>query len=140
MDEGGGGISQPGEFQTGFFYALTLFFDHKDLILSAVFEKKIHPCGICRGRSMNHGPVLFYHSTLLHGFGQGGSGLLGSGVDHHTAHIQIQPVDGKNLSAQRIPEQLGHTAGAVLRADTHGLDGNGKILVGIQDVHKCPPE
>ena len=76
--------------------------------------------------------VFLRKLTLLHRFAQGRGGRLVPGVDHEAAHIQIQPVDGVDFTAQRVFQFLGHL---VFRIHAHGLDDDRVIPVLFHDLH-----
>jgi len=108
-DKAGLAFGQPFVFQPGLLYAASLPFYHKNLVLFAVLPQKILPVAAFRGCSMDHSHVFLYHGPLLDGFGKGSGRLLGAGIDHDAAHIQIQPVDGIDLTAKLLLQCFGDT-------------------------------
>ena len=92
--------SKADKFQSCFFYALSLPFYCENLVLFGILPKKVCPVTVFGHVAMNHGNVFFYHSSFLYRFGQGGSSLLISCVDHNAAYVFVQPVDRIDLTAQ----------------------------------------
>ena len=124
MDQGLFSLSQPPEFQSGFFDPFSLPFYHENLVFGAVLPQQIRPVAGFRRRTVNHGHIFFHHGSLLNRFAQCGGCGLRPGVDHDTPHIFIQPVNGKDLA----PQCRRHI---MLRIHPNGLDANNDILVGI---------
>ena len=124
VDQAGIAVGAPLEFQTGIFHALALFFDGEDLVLAAVLEEEILPVAAFRGRAVDHGHIFLHHRAFLYRLAEGGGGLLGAGVDHNTAHVQIQPVDGEDLAFQCGGD-------FVLRVHAHRLDDHIQVTVSI---------
>ena len=81
---------------------------------------------------MDHGHIFFYHGTFLDGFGKIGRCLLCPGKNHHTAHIFVQPVNGKNFSAKLLFQSGGNFR---FRIQSHGLDTYGDLLIPIENLH-----
>ena len=54
------------------------------------------------------------------------------GVDHDTAHIFIQPVDGENISAQLLLQRGGYLR---LGVHSHRLDADGDAFIRIENFH-----
>ena len=81
------------------FNTFALFSYHKNLVFSTVFEKIIFPIGYFGWCPVDHGYIFLNHLTILYSLAQSSSGRFCAGIDHHTTHIFIQPVDGENLTA-----------------------------------------
>ena len=85
---------------------------------------------------MHHGKILLDETSLLNTPGQSRRGGTGSGIDHDPAHVLIQPVNGVDFPAQDFPEELRNLS---LRVQTHRLDADRDLPVGIQNFHESPP-
>ena len=81
---------------------------------------------------MHESQILLDHCTLLNGFGEGGGSLPGAGIDHDTAHIFVQTVDGEEFAAQLLLQRGGDFG---LRVQPHGLDTDGQLPVIIENFH-----
>ena len=57
---------------------------------------------------MDLGHIFLYQPALLDQPGEFGGSGPGAGVEHHAAHVLIQPVQGENIPAQLLPQSLGH--------------------------------
>ena len=127
-------FGQTVEFQTGLFYTAPLTFYHKDLVLLAVFPQKVLPVAAFGRGAVDHGHVFLDHGAFLNGFGEGSGGLLGAGVDHHTAHVFIQPVNGEDVPAKAFL-QSGRNFRFGIQA--YRLDADDDLFVGIKNFHGC---
>ena len=135
MHQTGFPFRQPLEFQPCLLYTAPLTFYHKNLVLFAVLPQKIFPVTGFRRGTMHHGHIFLDHGTFLDGFGKGGSCLLFPGIDHDTAHIFIQPVDGENLSAKLCNQPGGNLC---LGIQPHRLDTDSNVGIGKQNFHSMP--
>ena len=77
---------------------------------------------------MHQRPILLHELPLLNQPGKLRRRLFGAGVDHHTSHIQVEPMDGEYLAPQLFQNRRRH---GVLRVHAHGLYNDRQIAVGI---------
>ena len=127
-------FGQTAKFQPGLFYTAPLTFYHEDLVLLAVLPQKVLPVAAFGRGAVDHGHVFLDHGAFLYGFGEGSGGLLGAGIDHHTAHVFIQPVNGEDVAAKAFL-QSGRNFRFGIQA--HRLDADDDLLVGIKNFHGC---
>ena len=127
-DQAGFSGSQPGKFQPGLFHAAPLTFYHEDLVLLAVLPQKVLPDAAFGRGAVDHGHVFLDHGAFLYGSGEGSGGLFGAGIDHHTAHVFIQPMNGEDVAA-KVFLQSGRNFRFGIQA--HRLDADDDLLVGI---------
>ena len=118
-----GNLYQPGFLDTG-----SLPLDHKHLVLLAVLPKQIFPVSAFGRGAVDHGNIFLHHGAFLNCLGKGcGSGSAAC-VDHHTAHILVQPVYGENFATQLLLQRCGHFRFCV---QTHRLDADYIMLVSM---------
>ena len=135
VDQRGFAFCQPLEFQPGVFNTFSHPLDYEYLVFAAVFPQKILPiAGLGRG-AVDQTAVFFYHSAVLDGFGQPGCGSFCSGIDHNTAHIQVQSVKREYLTAQFFSEQGRERIVPILGADANRLDADNDFFILIKDFH-----
>ena len=123
---------QCGKFQTGFFDTLSFLPDDKNLVFCTVLKKKIFPVAGFRRSAMYYSNIFFYHGAFLNRFAQGGGRDFCPGVNHDTAYIFVQTVDGINLTTQKFFQSSGNFRFGV---QPYRFDTDCKIPVGIENFH-----
>ncbi len=126
------GVGDAAELQPGSLDAAAHPFDYEYLVLADVLPQKIFPITGFRGCAMDTGNIFLYHLPLLDQLRKPGGSSLGSGVHHHTAHILIQPMYGKDLAAQLGAKLLWQFMFGI---HSHRLDAHSHILICIKKFH-----
>ena len=106
--------------------------DHVGLVFRPVVEQQIlQRPGLFRRTSGQNGEIRLLHLSLSHRLRQPCGLLRRLCVDHHAADRLVEPVNGENVTAQLLGEQLGHRLRLrALRGYADGLDAD-KIARGF---------
>ena len=100
--------------------------DHVGLVFRPVVEQQIFQCPghPCRTAGQD-GQICLLHLSLSHRLRQPCGLLRRLRIDHYAADCLVEPVDGENVTAQLLGEQLRHRLRLrALRGYAGGLDAD----------------